>query len=415
MDLETFRALRGPAGLRLQAVLAAGEADRTVPDPVAEPLAATDRLRRRHPELPANLVGAALTQARLRARARDKFGADAARMYFTPDGLEQATRASVAAYRGASLGSRGLPSGARILEIGCGIGGDTVAFARAGYHVHAVDSDPLAAEVARANAESLGYADRVLVEVADAGETDPRAYGAAFCDPGRRTGRGRVFDPAAYAPPLPVALELTGQAARGCVKVAPGIAHEVVPDAAEAEWVSDGGDVKEAALWLGAAAGAGVRRRATVLPSAATLAAGAGVGTPPDAEVPVAPPRRYLYEPDGAVIRAHLVADVAARVDGALLDPTIAYVTSDRLASTPFAGCYEVTDVLPFSLKRLRALLRSRNVGMATIKKRGSAVDVERLRRDLRLSGDSTAVVVLTRAAGAPTVLLCRSVARTHT
>ncbi|CAM5710654.1 hypothetical protein SANTM175S_10458 [Streptomyces antimycoticus] len=63
------------------------------------------------------------------------------------------------------------------------------------------------------------------------------------------------------------------------------------------------------------------------------------------------PVGRWLYEPDGAVIRAHLVADVAARVGGRLIDPTIAYITTDELRPTPFATAYEITDVLPFNLE----------------------------------------------------------------
>ena len=45
----------------------------------------------------ADLVAAALTQSRLRARAVDKFGEFAGGMIFTADGLEQATRLEVAA------------------------------------------------------------------------------------------------------------------------------------------------------------------------------------------------------------------------------------------------------------------------------------------------------------------------------
>ena len=95
-------------------------------------------------------------------------------------------------------------------------------------------------------------------------------------------------------------------------------------------------------------------------------------------------------------------------MDGALLDPSIAYVTADRLLPTPFATAYEVSDVLPFSPKRLRALLRARRVGQLVVKKRGSAVEPEQLRRQLRLEGPESAVVVLTRVAGSPTVLLAR-------
>jgi hypothetical protein len=115
---------------------------------------------------------------------------------------------------------------------------------------------------------------------------------------------------------------------------------------------------------------------------------------------------RYLYEPDGAVIRAHLVAEVAEELDGGLVDPTIAYVTADALRATPYATAYEVTDVLPFGLKRLKALVREREIGVLTVKKRGSAVDPEDLRRRVRPKGPHSATVFLTRISGAPSMLL---------
>jgi len=102
------------------------------------------------------------------------------------------------------------------------------------------------------------------------------------------------------------------------------------------------------------------------------------------------------------------VVEVAALIDGALLDPQIAYLTAPAEVLTPFATAYEVTDVLPFSLKGLRRLLRERDVGVVTVKKRGSPIEPETLRRQLRLSGSSHVVIVVTRIADAPTVLLCR-------
>ena len=80
------------------------------------------------------------------------------------------------------------------------------------------------------------------------------------------------------------------------------------------------------------------------------------------------PAGRYIYEPDGAAIRAHLVAEIAAAVGGRLLDPQIAYITGDTATPTPWASRYEVHETLPFSLKRLRAALRERGAGNVTIK-----------------------------------------------
>ncbi|MEU6364743.1 methyltransferase domain-containing protein [Streptomyces sp. NPDC046931] len=360
----------------------------------AEELAVATRLRREHP---AELVSAALTQARLRERAAAKFGAeDAGRMFFTPNGVEQSTRTAVAAHRAARLRALGVTS---VADLCCGIGGDAIAFARAGIRVLAVDRDPLTAAVARANAEALGLSALIEVREDDVTRVDVSSYDAVFVDPARRGGRGRIFDPEAYSPPLSWAVATALKAPRAALKVAPGIPHEAVPAEAEAEWISDGGDVKEAVLWFGTEPGL---VRATLLPGPRALR---GRGLP---DPPVRPLGRYLYEPDGAAIRAHLVAEVAAEVDGGLIDETIAYVTSDAHHDSSYATAYEITDRLPFNVKKLKALLRERQVGILTVKKRGSAVEPEELRRKVmpKPHGPRAVTVFLTRVAGAPTMLL---------
>ncbi|WP_369391372.1 methyltransferase domain-containing protein [Streptomyces sp. CG1] len=358
----------------------------------ADELAVATRLRRDHP---AELVSAALGQARLRQRAAAKFGAaDAGRMFFTPNGVEQSTRATVASYRAERFKALGVTS---VADLCCGIGGDAIALARAGIRVLAVDRDPLTAAVARANAEVLGLGELIEVREADVTEVNTGGYDAVFVDPARRGGRGRIFDPEAYSPPLSWAIEAARTAPHAALKVAPGIPHEAVPAEAEAEWISDGGDVKEAVLWFGTGAGA---VRATLLPGPRTLL---GKGLPDPAVRPVG---RYLYEPDGAVIRAHLVAEVAEEVGGGLVDATIAYVTADGLRPTRYASAYEITDQLHFSVKKLKALLREREVGTLTVKKRGSAVEPEELRKKVKPQGPNAATVFLTRVAGAPTMLV---------
>ncbi|MEY9877699.1 putative O-methyltransferase YrrM [Streptacidiphilus sp. MAP12-33] len=355
-------------------------------------LALATRLRRTHD---AELVSAALAQARLRTRAAAKFGADAARMYFTPNGVEQSTRTSVAEWRARRMRELGVAS---VADLCSGIGGDAIALARAGIRVLAVDLDPVAHAVARANAEALGLAELIEARCADVVDVDTAGYDAVFVDPARRGGRGRIFDPEAYAPPLSWAVQAARKARVGAIKVAPGIPHEAVPTDAEAEWVSEGGDVKEAALWFGTSPTQ--PHRATLLPAADSLTG----GRLPDPAV--GPVRRYLYEPDGAVIRAHLVAEVAGELDATLIDPTIAYLTTDRLAPTPYATAYEITDTLPFNLKKLKALVRERGIGTLVIKKRGSAIEPEELRKKIKPEGVNSAVVVLTRAAGAPVMLV---------
>lgn len=315
-------------------------------------------------------------------------------MFFTPNGVEQSTRASVAGHRAERMKALGVTS---VADLCCGIGGDAIALARAGIRVLAVDRDPLTAAVARTNAEALGLAGLIDVREADVTEVDTGGYDAVFVDPARRGGRGRIFDPEAYSPPLSWAIGAALKAPHGALKVAPGIPHDVVPAGAEAEWISDGGEVKEAVLWFGTEPGA---VRATLLPGPRTLL---GTGLP---DPQVRPVGRYLYEPDGAVIRAHLVADVARDLDGGLVDETIAYITADTLRPTPYATAYEITDRLPFNVKKLKALLRERGVGILTVKKRGSAVEPEELRKKVKPQGPHSATVFLTRVAGAPTMLV---------
>ncbi len=396
--VAALRWLRTPAGEAATARAAALVADRV------DVLPALARLRA---EVGPDGAGPAWELARLRARARATFGDDADRLLLTADALEQAGRPVLAARRARRL----LAGGARsVADLGCASGTDTVALARAGAAVTAVDLDPVARELTAANAAALGVADRVRVVAGDvvelvAAAPDGRIAGcdAAVLDPARRAGGRRQLDPDRWSPPWSTVALLLDRAPACVVKVAPGLDHARVPDGVEAEWVSAGGSIAEALLW-----GRGLSRtwrRTSLLAGDGRLLELTADRDPGTA--PVGPVRGWLHEPDPAVIRSGLVALVAADLGATLVDPTIAYLTSDGPAGSPWVSSYAVTDVLPFNLKKLRALLRARGVGRVTVKKRGSPIEPETLARQLRGPGSGTAVVVVTRVAGAPTVLVC--------
>jgi len=395
VDLDAFRWLLTDPGQRLLAraheVVAGG----------ADPLAAQDALRRGPDGADGAHAATALTQVDLRARARAKLGESAASLYFTPDGLEQATRLPVARHRAARLAAYGAGTA---VDLGCGIGGDLLALAEAGLTTAGVDLDPMRVEVARANLAAAGLPG--AVSVADATTVDRSPFDVAYADPARRTGRGRTFRVDEQTPPWTFVEELLGSGpgtGSAVVKTAPGLPHDLVPDGVEAEWVSDHGEVKEAALWGPALAT--TARRATVLGSAG-LASLTEDDDPGPETVGTRAVGSHLYEPDGAVIRAGLVTAVAAAVGGGLIDPHLAYVTADAEAATPFARGYRVVEELPYREKPLRAALRERGVGRLTIKKRGVQVVPEQLRGRLALRGEGEATIVLTRVAGAGTCLL---------
>ncbi|GAC1387573.1 MAG: class I SAM-dependent methyltransferase [Marmoricola sp.] len=379
MDLPTLAWLLTPEG---QALLDRATSLTTTAEATDLSIGAT--LRRDHAP---DHVAAALTQVDLRRRAVAKFGDDAARMYWTPDGLEQATRRSVAEHRAARLRLAGLDT---LIDLGCGVGGDLVATARAGLTVVGVDLDPVRVAIAQANLAALDLGGAVAQR--DATEIDLTPFDIAYADPARRSARGRSFHPDDWSPSWSLVEQLFLRDA--CVKVAPGIPHERIPAHVEGEWVSDHGEVKEAALWCGRLSS--TRRRATVIGNG-------GLATITDEDEvcdDVTPMSDYLYEPDGAVIRAGLVQAVAAGVQGSLIDPHIAYVTSSGAFRTPFARTYVVLEELPYRTKPLRAALRERGIGRLTIKKRGVAVVPEILRRDLAPRGENEGTIVMTRANG---------------
>lgn len=362
-------------------------------------------LARLRAEVGAERAGPAWELARLRARARPVFGTDADLLFLTGDTLEQAGRPELADRRAARLLAAGTES---VADLGCAAGTDTIALARAGARVVAFDRDPVARALTAANAEALGVADGVQVLDADvvrlvaAADGEVAGCGAATLDPARRAGGRRQLDPDRWSPPWSTVAALLDRVPAAVVKVAPGLDHDRVPAGVEAEWVSVGGSIVEALLWgRGPSA---TWRRATLVRDGdiAELTADADPGL-----AEVGPVRGWLHEPDPALIRSGLMSLVAADLGATLVDPTIAYLTSDAAAASPWVSSYRVDDVLPFNLKKLKALLRSRGIGRVVVKKRGSPIEPEALARQLRGPGSGSAVVVVTRVAGAPTVMVC--------
>ncbi len=349
---------------------------------------------------PADLVAAALTQQALRVAAREKFSR-AGEMFFTRSGLEQASAEQVAAHSARRFA--GLPL---VADLCCGIGGDLTALATAAQRVLAVDAVFSNLQFATRNAAVYGAFGRVSPVCGDVRDLRLAGVPAAFIDPARRTSGHRLRTGDSH-PPLSWCIALAGQVPGVCVKAAPGLAHELIPAGWEAEFVATGRNLKEALLW--SPAFATTSRRATVLPtdldtgSSHTLIASAAVMPP----VPVRAPGEYLFDPNPAVTRAGLVAELAHELGAWQLDPMIAFLSLDRPVSTPFARTLRVLASLPWREREVAAKLRELGVGTADIRRRGLAGDVQQIHRRLGLQGDKSATIVLTRRNDRPWGLIC--------
>ncbi len=333
------------------------------------------------------LVAAVLHQSRLRAKAEAKFGPFAARMLFTTAGLEQATRLSVAALHAGRFRDAGLT---RIADLGSGIGADALALASLDLLVTAVELDEVTAALAAYN---LAPWSNASVVNEDATGFDLDGFDGAWLDPARRSNGRRLNDPADWTPSLDFAFGLASRLPVG-VKLGPGIDRDLIPPDSEAQWVSVDHEVVELGVWFGPLARAGVARAALVIAngrSAELTAAG------DSDDVDAGPLGEFVYEPDGAVIRARLIGDLGRQIQGRMLDPQIAYLTADEAVPTPFASCFRVRETFAFDERVLKRELAARGIGVLEIKKRGVDIDPAVLRKRLALKGTESATLIVAR------------------
>jgi hypothetical protein len=391
MDVDDLRRLLSAEGLRLLDEVGGLERG-------ADVVRTVSRLRAAGHD--GGLVAVVLEQARLRTRARSKFGDFADRMLFTPTGLEQATRLRVAALHAGRFAEAGIDV---VADLGCGIGADAMALAALDLGVVAVERDELTAAVAAFNLAPFPSA---RVELGDAADTDLAGVGAVWLDPARREGAKRLADPGDWSPSLDWAFDLARRLPTG-IKLGPGIDRALIPDDVEAQWISVDREVVELVLWSGQLARPGIRRAALVLGSSGAAELSASADSP-DAETGELD--EYLLEPDGAVIRARLIGDLARRHGGRMLDPTIAWITLPEAPATPFGQAFRVVERLPLDVKTLRRRLAARGIGTLEIKKRGVDIDPAAFRTKLALSGDASATLVLTRIAGSRSAILVERV-----
>ncbi|HVC92140.1 MAG TPA: hypothetical protein VND64_00540 [Pirellulales bacterium] len=364
-----------------------------------------------------------LEQTTLRVRARQKF-AVAGRMFFTPLALAQATDEWVADYKASRF-----PPGQPLVDLCCGIGGDLLALARR-CPATGIDRDPIAALLAEVNlAAVLGGVSGLPsagIQVRDAARAALAGAAAWHIDPDRRAMGKRTTRVELQSPGVGVLERLLAACPAAAIKLAPAAElpqHWTAE--AELEWISRDGECRQLVAWFGPLALVPGCRRATVV---ATTEGGRQevrgrldlersgpsynvrtfVGDP-TVTLPVANRLGcFLAEPDSAVLAAGLTASLAAEHELAAVAPGTAYLTGDCAEADLALAWFEVIDMLPFDLKRLKSMLRQRGIGRLEVKRRGVPHDPEQVRQQLRVPGDQMATLFLTRIRGAVTAIVCR-------
>jgi hypothetical protein len=344
-------------------------------------------------------VSAVLNLLNLRKRARKKF-ALAQSMFFTPEGLEQSSGMRIASWR-----AQQFPSGLSVIDLCCGIGGDSISLARE-HIVYSIDRNPAATLCAAENASICGVQDTIHPVCADVTKLTLKAD-AAFFDPSRRKEGRRVRSVDHYSPPLSFVSEIKTRITQLAVKVSPAIDDESLNAMqSRVEFISDQGECKEAVMWFGDF-GPKSDRSATILregtePQACILSADPEAISPP-----IAHPDGWLLEPDPAIIRAGLIPEAAHLLNASLLEPGIAYLTASHPIQSPYAAAYQIVEVQPFHLKNLQRRLRGLNRKAMVVKKRGVKIEPEALLKSLPARGDIPTVILLMHIAGRIMAILC--------
>lgn len=350
---------------------------------------------------PALLVTEVVTQARLRTRAKAKFGDFASSMLFSEAGLEQATRLQVAALHAERFKLAGYTN---IADLGCGIGADSLAFASLGLSVTAVEQDPQTAALASFNLAPFPNAD---VRVSDAEQFDLSSFDAVWLDPARRdlerkSAKHITLTPADFSPNLDWSF---GIAKPKGIKLGPAFPLELIPTNVEAQWVSHQGDLVELSLWFEGLSEKAGRNALMLKDGQRYLFEGMGL----ERSV-VDSLKRYIYEPDSSLIRSQLLGEFATQQGMTGVSEGIAYLSSDNLESSPWLKTFEVLETLPLDEATIRKALAKRGIGKLEIKKRGVDITPEELRPKLKLKGEGAATLILTKVGDARRALIVQPI-----
>lgn len=397
------------------------------------------RLRRRWtPEV----VAAATELTRARSKAARKFEhpelwlADVA-------GMEQATSTTIARYKSMRFQGAGI---AQIVDLCCGIGGDTHQLARVS-SVVAYDLDPLRAWMTGHNVrigQPLDAALECSTHDVDVTQLDPEQAptDAAFhFDPSRRqeastTGPppGRRYRVSDWVPGWEFIEHWRHSRPNGAIKLGPGVDRNEVDSAhpTSLEFVEENGELKQAVAWCGSLAENGSNpeiRRATALITERSEESTirdqnvlTTIGSPeacPSLE-PSDPIAGWLYSPRPALERADLIGTLANELGLTSVSPGLGLLTSPTaIHSQPiqpeqspgvhgWLRPYEIVAVLPWRHRSVDRWLNQQGAGPVTFRARGGVKPSSQLAKKYSANRDLPYHVFLCRRGMSETAIITR-------
>lgn len=309
---------------------------------------APERLARRLPGAPPESRAAAMELVAQGARLARKLGVGE-RLLAVREAVDRAPWGRVATWH-----AQQVPAGSRVLEMGCGCGGDSLALAHRAANLIATDADPVRAACTHVNLTTTGLATSRAIP-GDGRETlagEASKAGIVFVDPVPYETGGRSLPPGSWRPSLPHLEEIARGGRRVFVRAEPSLAADAVAGAFRVAYVSHGGGCVEA--FLDSALGDGPAVRAVLLPDDGPSAELSGDrGEAPSGRVGEA-----VHVVDPSAVRAGLLAELCRRHGLRRTDPKSDLLTGPPVAASAWVKTFLVLRVLPLRTQDVLAELR---------------------------------------------------------
>ncbi len=369
--------------------------------------AAASRLAKRRPDSVPLQRAAALELCASGADLARKLGLDE-RLLAVQDAVPQASPGRIASWHASQI-----PADARVLEIGCGVGADTLALSARARNVIACDVDPVRAACAHHNLMTLerGGARATPGDGFELLEGDAARATVIYADPDRRPHGRRELSSAAWRPSLASLVELARPGRDVYVRAAPSLDPEELPRGCRALFVSYHRSCMECFVVIPGERGTEPARvGAALLPERAAAVYLDGAR----GRAPVKPLGDVLLVPDPAAMRAGLLAELCRLHGVGLVSPGIAWMSGPTPVATPWLRSYVIEERLSLATKPLIAALRRRSPREVRAHVRGVAQDAASLAKRLKRAagGAGPALdVFATRLDDQPAALIARPVA----
>ncbi len=350
-----------------------------------------------------------LEEVHLQIKGKKKFPR-AHQMKFSRDGLAQASSKYVAEYRTWKMRQK-LGKIQKSLDVGGGIGGDTIAMSLR-WKVLSVEINPVTMGMLKHNVHVYNTDKNVdfilgdILKLLDDIEFQQKLedIDCIFFDPSRRTKGKRTVKIEEYEPPLSLLEKLNHFSQNMCVKIAPGVDLSRIKYDCDIEVISYKGEVKEVVLWFGKFKSSSDEKAiiATKLPEKITW-----IQKSKSYSVPVSDPKNFIYEPDPAFIKAHLISDIAEMYNLSQLHKKIAYLTSDSFIDIPILKCYRVLTYETLDYGSINKTLSKLNIGTVDLKARGISIDLKSIQKSIHGNGRKKGLVILTKILNKPNAIIC--------